>query len=54
MPFGLSNVPSTFQCFMNNVFSDLLDVCVIVYLDDILTFSDNEAQHEAHIWEVLC
>ena len=49
MPFGLSDVPSTFQRFMNNIFSDLLDICVIVYLDDILIFSDNEAQHKAHI-----
>ena len=54
MPFGLSNAPTTFQHFMNNIFSDLLDVCVIVYLDDMLIFSDNEAQHEAHVQEVLC
>ena len=53
MPFGLSNAPSAFQRFMNNIFSDLLDICVIVYLDDILIFSDNEAQHEAHVQEVL-
>jgi len=26
---------------MNDVFSDLLDVCVVVYLDDILIYSDN-------------
>ena len=46
MPFGLTNTPAAFQYFMNNVFSDLLDVCVVVYLDDI-------TQHRSHVKEVL-
>jgi len=41
MPFRLTNAPAAFQCFINNVFSDLLDVCVVVYLDDILIYSDD-------------
>jgi hypothetical protein len=32
----------------------LLDVCVIVYLDDILIYSEDEASHEEHVQEVLC
>ena len=51
MPFRLTNTPSTFQHFMNDIFSDLLDVHIIVYLDDIL--SDNPADHKKHICEVL-
>jgi hypothetical protein len=35
MPFGLSNAPATFQCYMNKIFVDMLDVCIIMYLDDI-------------------
>jgi hypothetical protein len=39
MPFGLSNAPGAFQCFMNNIFADMLDVCIVIYLDDILIYS---------------
>ena len=53
MPFGLSNTPAAFQRFMNDVFGDLLDVCIVVYLDDILIYSDNLTQHEKHVHEVL-
>ncbi|SNX82233.1 uncharacterized protein MEPE_00939 [Melanopsichium pennsylvanicum] len=53
MPFGLCNAPATFQRLMNHVLSDLLDVSVIVYLDDILVFSDNEADHHHHVCQVL-
>jgi len=45
MPFGLTNTLAAFQCFMNNIFSDLLDVCIVVYLDDILIYSDDITQH---------
>ena len=53
MPLGLCNTPSTFQWFMNEIFADMADVCVVVYLDDILVYSDNEADHEQHVREVL-
>ncbi len=36
MPFGLSNSPSVFQSFINDVFRDMLNRWVIVYIDDIL------------------
>ena len=49
MPFGLTNAPAAFQRFINSVFSDLLDVCVIVYLDDVLIFSDSLEQHHEHV-----
>ena len=53
MPFGLINTPAAFQHFMNDVFSDLLDVCVVVYLDDILIYSDDIMQHQNYVKEVL-
>ena len=42
-----------FQWFVNTVFADLLNVCVIVYLDDILIYSADKASHKEHVWEVL-
>ena len=53
MPFGLTNGPTAFQRFMNDIFGDLLDQCVVVYLDDILIYSDNPKQHTKHVQEVL-
>ncbi|CCO36162.1 Retrotransposable element Tf2 155 kDa protein type 1 [Rhizoctonia solani AG-1 IB] len=53
MPFGLSGAPGAFQAVMNEVFQDLLDVTVIIYLDDILIFSQNPSEHEGHVKEVL-
>jgi len=38
---------------MNNVFSDLLDVCIVVYLDDILIYSNDITQYQNHIKEIL-
>ena len=53
MPFGLTNVPAAFQHFMNDIFSDLLNVCMLVYLDDILIYSDSEEEHIRHVCKVL-
>ncbi|QRW17326.1 Retrotransposable element Tf2 protein [Rhizoctonia solani] len=39
--------------FMNELFKDLLDVCVIIYLDDILIYSKDDASHTQHVHEVL-
>jgi len=38
---------------MNDIFSDLLDVCVVIYLDDILIYSNNMSEHHRHVKEVL-
>ncbi|CEL63537.1 hypothetical protein RSOLAG1IB_10838 [Rhizoctonia solani AG-1 IB] len=53
MPLGLSRAPGAFQAMMNKVFQDLLDVTVIIYLDNILIFSQDLADHENHVKEVL-
>ncbi|KAF8761511.1 hypothetical protein RHS01_00264 [Rhizoctonia solani] len=53
MTFGLTNAPTAFQHFMNELFKDLLDVCVIIYLDDILIYSKDDASHAQHVHKVL-
>ena len=53
IPFGLANAPSTFQSYIDKALHHLLDVTVIVYLNDILVYSDNVEEHEGYVKEVL-
>uniref|UniRef100_A0A803TMC2 Gypsy retrotransposon integrase-like protein 1 n=1 Tax=Anolis carolinensis TaxID=28377 RepID=A0A803TMC2_ANOCA len=53
MPFGLCNAPAVFQRFMNDVFRDLIDQFLVIYLDDILIFSKDEKEHRQHVKQVL-
>ena len=53
MPFGLTNAPAMFQHYINEVLKDLLDICIIVYLDDILVYSQDLDEHKHHIHDVL-
>ena len=53
MPFGLSNAPAYFMDLMNRVFRDHLDSFVIVFIDDILVYSKDEASHAIHLRKVL-
>jgi len=53
MPFGLTNAPAAFQWFVNTVFADMLDVCVVVYLENILIYSEDMESHQQHVREVL-
>ncbi|KAL0168811.1 hypothetical protein M9458_037033, partial [Cirrhinus mrigala] len=53
MPFGLVNSPSYFQAFVNDVFRDMLNRWVIVYMDDILVYSNSYAEHVQHVRSVL-
>ncbi|KAL0183843.1 hypothetical protein M9458_019539, partial [Cirrhinus mrigala] len=53
MPFGLANSPSCFQAFVNEVFRDMLNRWVIVYIDDILIYSNSYSEHVQHVRAVL-
>ena len=53
MPFGLTNAPASFQCLVNDIFADLLTICVVVYLDEILIFSKNFTEHTAPVCAVF-
>jgi len=53
MPFGLTNAPSTFQDMMNHIFSDMLDIGTLAYMDNILVYADTEEKHDYTVREVL-
>ncbi len=53
MPFGLTNAPAVFQQFINKVLGNLLDVCAVGYIDNILIYLDSVDQHWDHVQEVL-
>ena len=38
---------------MNDIFSDILDICIVIYLNDILIYSNNMSEHHQHVKEVL-
>ncbi len=44
MPFGLSNAPTNFQDYINKILAEKLDIFVVVYLDDILTYTEDPGQ----------
>ena len=45
MPFGLANAPATFQACINRALAGLVNVTCIVYLDNILIYSDDPMTH---------
>lgn len=54
MFFGLTNSPATFQGFMNEIFKDLIsEGHVVIYMDDILIFTENPQQHRIIVRKVL-
>jgi hypothetical protein len=53
IPFGLTNAPTAFQSFMNDIFADIRDEFVVVYLDDILIYSDDPSKHDDHVRLIL-
>ncbi|KAG8498293.1 hypothetical protein CXB51_007054 [Gossypium anomalum] len=52
MPFGLTNAPAIFMDLMNRIFRSYLDRYV-VFIDDILIYSQDESKHAQHLSQIL-
>ena len=48
MPFGLKNAHSEFQNMMNDIFNDY-NKFSIIYIDDVLLFSNSIEEHFKHL-----
>lgn len=54
MPFELTNVSVIFQGYINKILTEKLHVFIIIYLDDILIYTESkEKEHVEAIWWVL-
>ena len=53
MSFRLTNAPAAFMDLMHRVFQPYLDQFVIVFIDDILIYSQTHEEHELHLTIVL-
>ena len=49
MPMGLTCAGATFQRMMDKVLEGLIGVCCLVYLDDIIIYSDSSSDHVEHV-----
>ncbi|GJS54488.1 reverse transcriptase domain-containing protein [Tanacetum coccineum] len=53
MSIGLTNAPAVFMDLMNRVCKPYLDKFVIVFIDDILIYSNTKQEHEEHLKLIL-
>ena len=53
MPFKFCNAPLTFTTLMNTIFWEEMDNFVIVYIDNILVYSNMAEEHIRHLEVVL-
>ena len=53
IPFELTNAPAAFMDLMHRIFQPYLDQFVVVFVDDILIYSQSEWEHEYHLRNVL-
>jgi hypothetical protein len=53
MPFRLANAPATFQSYIYRALGGLINRTCVVYLNNILIYSENKDNHNRHVKEVL-
>jgi len=53
MPFRFTNVLATFQSLINNILQDYLDIFCIIYLNNILIYSETLEEYKEHVKKIL-
>ncbi len=49
MPFGFSNTPARFQGYINKILAEKLDIFIVVYLDNILIYTEDPCQPHVEV-----
>jgi hypothetical protein len=53
MSFGFTNIPITFQSIINEILRLFLDIFCIIYLDNIVIYSDSAKEYEKYLTKIL-
>ena len=53
MSFELTNASVIFQIYINKTLRKLINVIYVIYLNDILIFSENSTKHRLHVQRIL-
>jgi len=53
MSFKLINTSAIFQIYINRVFAKFMNFICVVYLNDILIYSQFEKKHKHHIYKIF-
>ncbi len=53
MSFELANAPATFQAYINCALAEHMNFICVVYLNNILIYSQSEEEHKHHVCEIL-
>lgn len=53
MPFGLTNSQATFMNLMKWIFCEFIDQCVVIFINDILIYSNSHEEHDEHLCILL-
>jgi hypothetical protein len=53
MPFGLTNIPATFQAYVNEILIGLFNIICITFLNDICIYNDLIEKYKKHVRQIL-